>query len=72
MVPSVRRHDIHHDGTQHNDTQHNGLVLTLSIYDIQNDGIECHYHAEGRVFDCFADCRYAKCHHAECHGNSIQ
>jgi hypothetical protein len=32
------------------------LFTTLSINDIQHDGIESHYRAECRVFDCYADC----------------
>ncbi len=33
--PLSWRHDIQHNETQYNDTQHRGLIVTLSINDIQ-------------------------------------
>jgi hypothetical protein len=60
------RHDI-----QHNDTQHNGTFVMLSVF----QG-ECHLYrvsrispsAECRYDEChYAECSYAECHYVECH-----
>jgi hypothetical protein len=44
------RHDIQHNDTQLNDTQHNGLIC-----DTQDDSLVCRY----------AECLYAECRFAE-------
>ncbi len=53
MVPTGHKNNVClvRHGTQHNDTQNNGLS-----YYTQHNSFECHY----------AECRYAQCRYTEC------
>jgi hypothetical protein len=59
-----RRHDTERNDTQHNDIQRNGLFVTLSINDTQQNRKALYHYAECRVY-CWAECHYAECRGAD-------